>query len=70
MRTLAGTLSLILCSLTAAAPTSTTVLGITFDGKGQETPLLKLEYATYKGIYNNATDVIAPTYYLSFKLRD
>jgi hypothetical protein len=61
MRTVVGTFGLALCALVTAVPTSTRVLGINFDSTGRDTPLLKLNYATYKGVYNNATDVSAAT---------
>ena len=56
MRAPASLVGLLLCSLVSAIPTGTGGLGIHFDGE-QDAPLLKLDYATYRGAYDKAQDV-------------
>jgi hypothetical protein len=39
-----------------ASPLSSN-FGISFENENQDTALLKLDYATYRGVYNSSTDV-------------
>lgn len=48
-------LSLLLCCIVAAVPTAAD-LGVSFENE-QDTALLKLDYGTYRGIYNASSDV-------------
>jgi hypothetical protein len=45
------------CSWVSALPTNTAALGVHFENNNPESPLLKLDYATYRGRYLNETDV-------------
>lgn len=46
----------LLCEVVLGGPT-TGGLGVYFEADAPESPLLKLDYATYKGTYHNDTDV-------------
>jgi hypothetical protein len=47
---------LLLCSLVSALSNAAD-LGITFENDSQDSALLKLDYGTYRGVYNATTDV-------------
>jgi len=47
---------LLCCSLVTALPSSTG-LGVYFENGNEETALLKLDYGTYRAIYNATSDV-------------
>jgi hypothetical protein len=54
-------ISLALVTLAGALPANPIgVQGISFQNGDAGEPLLTLDYATYKGLYSNATDVIIP----------
>ena len=52
--------SLLFCSVLALA--DKTELGVSFENDRQETALLKLDYATYRGYYNSSSDVVSASH--------
>jgi hypothetical protein len=58
MTLLQSVICLALATLASALPTEDGAQGISFQNGDRGEPLLHLDYATYKGSYNNNTDVI------------
>jgi hypothetical protein len=50
-----------LLPLATTALPSNAELGVYFEAGSEDAPLLKLDYGTYRGIYNSTSDVSGPS---------